>query len=459
MFPRRRAPPNAVVNPRDSWQRRHYTGLVPRSLTTHIDSPNEVGRRLKEARTRAGLSQRQLAFPGCTAAYISRLEAGARVPSLQMVNQLAARLDVSGTWLATGVEAGAVDNDLLDAEVALRLGELDEAQALYETHTDEGDPARAQALSGLGQIAFRRDQLDEAIRLLEQALALRNRRTLADPGAVDTLGRAYARVGTTESAIALFERAVDEAVAAEAVVEELRFSVLLANALTDVADFARAESVLARVIRIADESGDPLALARLYWSQSRLHSLRHDPQLAGRYARRALEILERTENDAYIAMAYHLLATTELEAGNGEEALRLLARGRELFGAELAPRDDARFATGEARALLLAGRSGEAARTAARALELLDALGPGDRGMAYVALAEVFSTAGDPERARMLLGQALDLLLEHGPRGALEAARPLADLLEAAGDTAGALAVLKRATAAASSQPSPVTRG
>ena len=432
---------------------------MPRSLTTHIDSPREVGRRLKEARTRAGLSQRQLAFPGCTAAYISRLEAGARVPSLQMVNQLAARLDVSGTWLATGVEAGAVDNDLLDAEVALRLGELDEAQALYETHTEEGDPARAQALAGLGQIAFRREQLDEAIRLLEQALALRNRRTLADPGAVDTLGRAYARVGTTESAIALFERAVDEAVAAEAVVEELRFSVLLANALTDVADFARAETVLARVIRIADESGDPIALARLYWSQSRLHSLRHDPQLAGRYARRALEILERTENDAYIAMAYHLLATTELEAGHGEEALRLLARGRELFGADLGPRDDARFATGEARALLLVGRSGEAARTAARALEILDALGPGDRGMAYVVLAEVFRAAGDPERARMLLGQALDLLLEHGPRGALEAARPLADLLEAAGDTAGALAVLKRATAAASSQPSPVTRG
>ncbi|MGZ4333644.1 MAG: helix-turn-helix domain-containing protein [Gaiellaceae bacterium] len=432
---------------------------MPRSLTTHIDSPREVGRRLKEARTRAGLSQRQLAFPGCTAAYISRLEAGARVPSLQMVNQLAARLDVTGTWLATGVEAGAVDSDLLDAEVALRLGELDQAEALYRAHADAGDPARAAALAGLGQIAFRRDLIDDAVSFLEQSLALRNRRVLADPGAVDTLGRAYARVGTTESAIALFERALEEAVAAEAVVEELRFSVLLANALTDVRDFARAESVLARVIRIADESGDPIALARLYWTQSRLHSLRHDPQLANRYARRALEILERTENDAYVAMAYHLLATTELEAGHGEEALRLLGRGRELFGSELGPRDDARFATGEARALLLAGRSAEAARTAARALELMDALGPGDRGMAYVALAEVFRSVDDPERARMLLGQALNLLLEHGPRGALEAARPLADLLEADGDTAGALAVLKRATAAASSQPTPVTRG
>jgi hypothetical protein len=46
----------------------------------------------------------------------------------------------------------------------------------------------------------------------------------------------------------------------------------------------------------------------------------------------------------------------------------------------------------------------------------------------------------------MLLGQALDLLTDYGPKLALEAARPLSAMLEAEGDTAGALAVLKRAT-------------
>src|SRR5947208_14797706 len=97
---------------------------MPRSLTTHIDSPREVGLRLKTARERAGLSQRQLAFPGCTAAYISRLAAGARVPSLQMINQLALRLEVSGQWLATGVEpASAEPAEPPDAEGGLRVGE------------------------------------------------------------------------------------------------------------------------------------------------------------------------------------------------------------------------------------------------------------------------------------------------------------------------------------------------
>jgi tetratricopeptide (TPR) repeat protein len=424
---------------------------MPRSLTTHIDSPKEVGMRLKASRERAGFSQRQLAFPGCTAAYISRLEAGARVPSLQMVNQLALRLDVSGQWLATGVEASEVQpSELIDAEVALRLGELDEAEQLFRAHLEPGDPARPAALAGLGQIAFRSERAAAAIDLLQQSFELRGRKALADAGLVDTLGRAYAMTGARESAIALFERAVLEAQDAGARVEQLRFAVLLANAQIDAGDFGRAETVLAEVIRFAQEAGDPVATARVFWSQSRLHSMRQEPRLAGRYARRALEILERTENDAYVGMAYHLLAYAEIQSGNAEEALVLLERGRALFAGELTALDDARFSLDEARALMALGRNSEAALKAARTLELLDAVAPGDRGLAYVTLADVFLAAGDRERPKMLLGQALELLSEHVKPKALDAGRKLAALLEDDGDTAGALKALKRAAEASS---------
>jgi len=114
---------------------------MPRSLTTHIDSPGALGVRLRSARETAGLSQRQLAFDGCTAAYISRLEAGARVPSLQMVNELAVRLGISSQWLATGVDASfAEPTDLLEAEVALRIGDVDEADRLYRARLQPGNP-------------------------------------------------------------------------------------------------------------------------------------------------------------------------------------------------------------------------------------------------------------------------------------------------------------------------------
>ncbi len=425
---------------------------MPRSLTTHIDSPAQLGPRLRTARERAGLSQRQLAFPGCTAAYISRLEAGARVPSLQMVNELASRLGVSSAWLATGVDAPfAEPMDLLEAEVALRIGDVAEAEQLYRARLQPGDPCRPAAIAGLGQIAFRAGDQREAIRLFEEAFAMNGGKALVDPGAVDSLGRAYANTGSRESAIALFESAVAECKAVEAPVEQLRFTILLANALIDNGTFAEAERSLADVIQLAERMRDPIASARVMWSQSRLHSVRGEAPLAARYARRALDILERTENTVYVGMAYHLLAFAEIESGEGEKALALLAKGRQLFGDELSAADDARFSIEEARALVLTNQVQEAARAGATAFELVGELSPGDRGGAYVALGDVFLAAGNGDRAGRLFEKGLDLLIEHNKPRALEAGRRYADLLEAEGDTAGALRVLRRVTDAASS--------
>src|SRR3989304_2884596 len=103
---------------------------MPRQKSTHADSPKAVGCRLKEARERSGLSQRALSFPGCSPAYISRIEAGERIPSLQLLRELGRQLGGSEDFLATGTEAGASRSSLLvDAEVALRLDHLEPAGA------------------------------------------------------------------------------------------------------------------------------------------------------------------------------------------------------------------------------------------------------------------------------------------------------------------------------------------
>jgi tetratricopeptide (TPR) repeat protein len=421
---------------------------MARQLSSHIDDPKRLASRLKSARQRAEMSQRQLSFPGCTAAYISRIEAAARVPSLQMINELASRLGVTAQWLATGVEPiSSGEADVIDAEVAARLGDLDEARRLYQARLRRSDPAYAAALAGLGQIAFREEKIEEAIDYLEQAIEVRQRRLLVDPSAVETLGRAYAAAGAIESSIALFTRGLQAAREAEAPVEEFRFAVLLANALTDHGAFAEAESTLATVINLAAQLNDPIAEARVFWSQSRLHVLQGNTELAARNARRALDILERTEADSYRAMAYHLLAFTEIELGNGEEALDWLERGRELFGADMTERDVAKFALEQARALLLLGRKRTAAKHAAQALELIEWIDPQDRGRAYLALADVFEAVGDREVSRGLYKQAVELLAEQGKPYLLDAARRYAEVLEDEGDTLAALAVLKQATA------------
>ena len=108
-----------------------------RARTPHYDDPAAVGKRIFEARQAAGLSQRELAFAGCSAAYISRIERGERVPSLQVMREIARRTGVSEQALAFGREN-------LDASVAERVRAAEEA----ETAGDAADRVRAyQALS------------------------------------------------------------------------------------------------------------------------------------------------------------------------------------------------------------------------------------------------------------------------------------------------------------------------
>ena len=108
----------------------------------HYDDPVAVGRRLHEAREAAALSQRELAFPGCSAAYISRIERGERIPSLQVMRELARRIGVSETLLAYG-RAG------LEVDVARWVREAEAAEA------DGDGSARQKAYAGLAKAASR----------------------------------------------------------------------------------------------------------------------------------------------------------------------------------------------------------------------------------------------------------------------------------------------------------------
>jgi len=142
---------------------------------SHVDDPAAVGRRLRDARVAAGLSQRRLSFPGCSAAYISRIEAGDRVPSLQLLRKLAQKLDADEEYLATGVERiEQMPPELVEAEVERRLAGQAERPAEEERPSDGlADPAdRARVLwehsRRLGRMGDRR----AAARYSRDALAL-----------------------------------------------------------------------------------------------------------------------------------------------------------------------------------------------------------------------------------------------------------------------------------------------
>jgi transcriptional regulator with XRE-family HTH domain len=72
--------------------------------TTYIKDPEGFGQRLKQARKNRGCTQADIAFEGCSVAYICRIEKGQRFPSHQITQGLADRLGVTVEWLTSGRE-------------------------------------------------------------------------------------------------------------------------------------------------------------------------------------------------------------------------------------------------------------------------------------------------------------------------------------------------------------------
>jgi tetratricopeptide (TPR) repeat protein len=425
---------------------------VPRRKSTHVDDPVEVGRRLREARERAGLSQRQLSFEGCSPAYISRIEAGERIPSLQLLREMGRRLGVSEDWLATGLDRDllAEDRKLIDAEIALRFNELETAEGLYSEVLDSAttNAERARALAGLGQIAFERGEPRRAVQSLEQALALARTEAADQPALADTLGRAYATLDDLEPAIRLFRQSLERANERRNAPEAVRFGVLLANAYIDKGEFDEAGKVLTQTVEKAENARDPVFRARIYWSLSRLHAMQGEPGPAARYARKALELLELTEHTTYAARAHQLLAHVELDRGNADEALQILERGFPIVQQGGNRVEEALFQLEKARALVRLGRGDEAQQLVATSNEVLEGASPVDAGRGHTIVGEVYEQLGETEKAIETYERAAELLAVNPTRYLLELYAKLADLLEAQGRKDDALKVLKKAVAA-----------
>lgn len=132
-------------------------GKRSRAVREHLDAA-AIGRRLREARLAAGLSQRQLVIgSGYTAAYVSRLEAGERLASVSCLRVLSARLPVTVGWLESGDGAGGVDLVLSHVDAVELLSALDAvawpggmpARLVEQLRTGLGLPERPGALQRL----------------------------------------------------------------------------------------------------------------------------------------------------------------------------------------------------------------------------------------------------------------------------------------------------------------------
>jgi tetratricopeptide (TPR) repeat protein len=420
--------------------------------------PESVGERLRRLRRERGLSQRQLSAPGISYAYISRVEAGARRPSVKAIRMLARKLQVSPEYLETGSDLGEREErelELTEAELQVRLGEdsagaeatlarlLEQAHALGERETI------VRARIALGLAAARAGRDSEAIMQLEAALAVEPLRAAGRPDVYATLARAYSNLGRAERAVELLEGCLAEVRAQEPPdpASVVRYATYLSYALTDAGQFERAERLLEELVEDPLEAEDPYTRVRLFWSLGRL-ATREGKALSGLgYFRRAVALLETTEDTLHLARAHLSCAWALTKSGRAEEAGRHLEQAERLFGPEIEPADLGWLRTEQAKRSVRLERADEAIARAEEALAALGSSDPGERGDATWALAEGHALAGQIDAADSAFREAIALLSGHRPeRDRAAAFRAWAKMLRAAGRDAEALDVLEQAT-------------
>jgi tetratricopeptide (TPR) repeat protein len=420
--------------------------------------PETIGQRLRRLRVERGLSQRELSAPGVSYAYISRIEAGARRPSVKALRLLARKLGVSAEYLETGSEIHDFERRelrLSEAELGLRLGsDGDGAVAQLEEVLAEaigaGDAAAGtRARVGLGFAAYERGDHARAAKLLDEAVGLGLLSPASRPDVFATLGRAWAALGQAEQAVALFERCreqlQEEAPGDDAAA--VRFAAYLSHALTDLGDLSRAHEVLRDAVKHSDRLADPFARIRLYWSLGRVAANEGRSQVALNYFRRAVSLLEATEDTYHLARAHLSCAWALIENGETGDAGAHLEAAERLFGAGPEAVDVVMLRRLQGSLTLLNGDHDTAVARAREALQLAGESLPHERGQAWFVVAEAQAAQGSVAEAEHAYAEAAALLDQHGtPRARAACYRAWGRLLRESGREADALDVLERAT-------------
>ena len=423
----------------------------------HVDDPVAVGRRIRQLRQQLGLSLRQIAGPGCSPGYLSRVERGQRVPSVSVMADLADKLgvtleDLGGRDIRTRIP----ETRLLDVELAARMGDAAAAEQVRRALDDAsriGDRrAESRLLEVRAQLAAAARRDGEAARLCEDAIraAPGPATSRARPALHETLGRAYAGLGRMDRSIEVLRTALDEALAEPADPGlAVRFGVLLASAYTDAGQADEAFRTLEAISAGRDVLRDPVELARLEWAISRTYAEDGQTDLAERYARRVVAALEAGEHLQLLGRSYMLLGSILLDRDRHSEADAELRRATEVLEGSGTPAPELALLDYErGRSALLDGRLDDAEALARAGLDRTEATEPGTAGMLYTLLAKIALARGELEEGRRLCQEAAEVLAGTVAVHYLDDVwQTLADIEEKAGNLPAALAALRRVTA------------
>jgi transcriptional regulator with XRE-family HTH domain len=381
-----------------------------------LDLARQIGGRLKAARLRAGMTQKQLAEPRYTKAYISALENGLIKPSMAALRFLARRL---------GSEPSAflADEDSawqrLDAELRLASGDWQTAADRFQAILD-GDPSgasRGLALLGLAEASYRLNRGRDTIAAASEA--------------VELLTAGHRRA------------------------EARRATYWLAAGHHALEDPGRARILLEQVLaETRVEDTDPDLRVRILVALASVESFAGEPRTSIGLLEEARAIGADLDDRRRATLLYSLAQSYRL-AGDLEGAIRTAVESLALFRAVDAQTETASIENELAMIYLGLGNldaADEHARAARTAMERTrDEIGLAHLGDTD---ARISLARGDLERAEAQAADAADRAEQTGSqKGIVDALLTRARVARRRGDRAAAIAALERAEAAAVDGP------
>ncbi|MFF7994317.1 helix-turn-helix domain-containing protein [Kitasatospora xanthocidica] len=424
---------------------------VEADAATEVES---VARRVHRLRTERGLTQRQVAEPAYTAAYISTVEAGKVQPSEKALRHLAERLGCTYEELSSGRPAHLATDlrmRLADAQRALATGDSEEAAPGYAAVAADAErhglaPERGAALVGLGQCALEAGEPVRARGLFEAAEGVLTEAGVPVTQRVPAIrGRALTHLlaGELRYACYLLESTLDELNAAglrdpEALV--LLYTALIAPYM-DMGAHARAAQAAELALALAPEVSDPALVARLHRGVARTLLAQGRAAEADASLLKAAECYRQLQIRTELAHCHWMRGYVFAQSGDLPQAESALRTAREMLTSRHATLYAHQVGVELADVLHRQGKDAEAEALLEQALAGLGA----DKGAVHAAgshrlLGLIAERRGADQQAEKHYATALSQLEHAGAAGDLaDICRLLGDLLRRTGRIEAAL--------------------
>jgi tetratricopeptide (TPR) repeat protein len=298
---------------------------------------NQLGERLRQLRTAAGLTQSDLAGDRFSKEYVSQIERGKTRPTRETIEWLAARLGVDPGFLRSGVaadERGRLEGALARAEALYEAGEDADAASAFEllvpaARSTRSSELQVRALVGTGQAKMRLGDHRAGLELLSEARALTESGSFSDVERADVLFRLGAcryQLNSTQSAIALFDEALALAERSGLPCDALKADIFSwrSRCWRRQRDYEAARDDVERALELAQGVDDLRTIGAAYFQASLVADRQGHWVVARTYAERARDAYSQLADRVHVGGLTNNLGGLNFLLGKTDEAIELL---------------------------------------------------------------------------------------------------------------------------------------